>query len=183
MSKAWRHLDLGGGGLQAANIRLASKLKKRRVAYGLLALFPLGLHRRYLGERRGPWIYVAASALTAGLAGLGYSVAALAAAALIVSAVVFDAFWIDRRITRVNKEIRREVFMGHGLTPPAGYRGRPAQASLDDYLEAKAAEPVAPLSSPRQPPAASTQPPMPSLAEQERLLAEIARAKARRGPE
>ena len=44
-------MDLAGGGLQSANLRLARLLKRRRIAYALLILFPLGAHRLYLEDR------------------------------------------------------------------------------------------------------------------------------------
>jgi len=179
MGKAWRRLDLAGGGLQAANIRLASRLKQRRVAYALLALFPLGLHRRYLEERRGPWMYAAASSLAIVLAVLGHALPALATAALVVLAAVFDAFWIDGRITRINKAIRREVFLGQGLTPPAGYRGR-TEADLPDARgPGESAGAVESTARPTPGSAGCSPERAPSFHEQERLLAEIARAKAR----
>lgn len=40
MGDAWKNLDLAGGGLQSANLRLAALLRKRSVACALLALFP-----------------------------------------------------------------------------------------------------------------------------------------------
>ena len=46
-------MDLAGGGLQSANLRLARLLKRRRIAYALLILFPFGAHRLYLEDRRG----------------------------------------------------------------------------------------------------------------------------------
>ena len=58
MGGAWQERDLGGGGLQSANPRLAALLKKRRTAWLLLCTFPLGLHRDYRADferrLRGP---------------------------------------------------------------------------------------------------------------------------------
>jgi hypothetical protein len=73
-------------------------------------------------------------------AGLGCGVALLAAAA-------YDAWWIDRRVTALNKHIRREVFLA-GEAPPPGYAGR--------VITAPGGRP-------------------PSFAEQERLLRELTR--------
>ena len=53
MSDAWKRLDLSGGGLQEANLRLAAALRKRRTAYLLWPAFPPGAHRAYLHDRIG----------------------------------------------------------------------------------------------------------------------------------
>ena len=150
----WQGRDLGGGGLQAANLALARRLKRRSRAYALLLVAPLGLHRRYLDSPGGAWAWRAAGLAVAALwwwhpAGGWAGTAALAAAALA------DALWIDRRVTVLNKRLRREVYLGHGAAPPAGYEGR-------------------------DPDAASGR--APSFAEQERLLRELARRKDRRNP-
>jgi hypothetical protein len=67
-----------------------------------------------------------------------------------LAAAVFDAWWIDRRVSRLNKRIRRDVFLS-GDAPPAGYSGR----VIDE---------------PRRRP--------PSFAEQERLLRTLARGRS-----
>jgi hypothetical protein len=150
VSDAWRGLDLGGGGLQAANIRLAQALKRRARAYGLLAAFPLGLHRAYLDDRRGAWAYRIASLAAAGAALVDWRVAALVALALL-GAAAFDLYWIDRRVTALNKAIRKRVYLSQTAGPPPGFKGR----AID---ETGAAPPRAP-----------------SFAEQERLLRALAR--------
>jgi hypothetical protein len=146
LSEAWKQIDLHGAGLQRANLELSRRLKRRRRAWALLAAAPLGLHRAYLEDRRGAWLWrsLAAAAVIAALwdirvaAGLG--VAMLAAAG-------YDAWWIDRRVTALNKRIRRDVFLA-GDPPPPGYAGRVAAAP-----DGRA----------------------PSFAEQEQLLRELAR--------
>lgn len=153
MSAAWKRVDLGGAGLQRANLALAGRLKRRGRAWALLAGAPLGLHRAYLDDAKGAWLWrlAAVAALAATLwdlrvaAGLG---AALAAA------VAYDAWWIDRRVTVLNKRIRREIFLA-GEAPPPGYSGR-------------VIDPPAPR--------------VPSFAEQERLLREMARRGAPPAP-
>jgi len=97
MSDAWKHLDLEGEGLQSANLRLVQLMKRRPKSYGLLALFPLGLHRAYLEDVRGAWVYRVASiaALLAWWFGPGW--AALVLVALIVGFAVYDIRWIDDR--------------------------------------------------------------------------------------
>ena len=159
MGEAWRNLDLEGGGLQAANLKLARLLKRRARAYALLAAFPLGLHRSYLDEPRGAWAFraltlVAAAGFVAGWAWLGWG-----AAAALVGWTLYDLRWIDDRVAAVNKRLRMQVYLRPGGGAPAGFRGR----YTDD---APAGE--QPTTSGRAP----------SFAEQERLLRELARRKA-----
>jgi hypothetical protein len=67
MNQSWKHLDLAGGGVQALNLLLARQLKKRRTAYCLLALLPLGLHRFYLASPVMGTLYILASLAAARL--------------------------------------------------------------------------------------------------------------------
>ena len=115
MSEAWKKLDLGGDGLQAVNRRLARELRRRPVAYALLALFPLGAHRWYLREPVGGFAYCALSALS-----IAWWPLALAAVAF----AVFDAWWIDRRVAALNKALRRRAFLGDRPPAPPGFSGR-----------------------------------------------------------
>jgi len=88
MNTKWREFDLDGGGLQAANLRLARMLRRRTVAYGLVLLFPLGAHRWYLGEPRSAILYpvLSAAAAVVGYAGLTViMVAALLALAALLA--------------------------------------------------------------------------------------------------
>jgi hypothetical protein len=123
VSEAWRGLDLGGGGLQAANIRLAQTLKRRSRAYALLAAFPLGLHRGYLDDPRGAWLYRIASALAVLGAFVDWRLA-VGVAALIVAALGHDIFWIERRIVALNKAIRTKVYLSQAPGAPEGFKGR-----------------------------------------------------------
>jgi len=154
VSEAWRGLDLGGGGLQAANIRLAQALKRRSRAYGLLAAFPLGLHRAYLDDHRGAWLYRAASVISLALIALDWRAASVAAL-LLVAALVHDLFWIDRRVVTLNKAIRTRVYLSQAPGAPQGFKG---QYTDDDE----------PVRAPRTP----------SFAEQERLLRELAKRRS-----
>jgi len=104
MGKTWKKMDLAGGGLQQANLRIARELKRRPVAYALLALFPLGAHRWYLREPWGGAAFVALSA-----AAWFWWPAALASAGF----AVFDAWWIDRRVTVLNKRLRMQAYLGN----------------------------------------------------------------------
>lgn len=151
MSEAWRGLDLGGGGLQAANIRLAQALKRRSRAYGLLAVFPLGLHRAYLDDPRGAWLYRAASVIAVATAVMDWRLA-VPIGCLIAAALVLDIFWIDRRIVALNKAIRVKVYLSQSDGAPQGFKG---QYTDDD----------APVRASRTP----------SFAEQEQMLRELAR--------
>ena len=151
MSEAWRGLDLGGGGLQAANIRLAQALKRRSRAYGLLAAFPLGLHRAYLDDPRGAWGYRLAAALAVAAFIVDWRLA-LPVAALVAVALVHDCFWIERRIVALNKALRMKVYLSQGEGAPRDFKGH----YTDDDPPAK---------SPR----------VASFADQERLLRELAR--------
>jgi hypothetical protein len=155
VSEAWRGLDLGGGGLQAANIRLAQALKRRPRAYARLAAFPLGLHRAYLDDPRGAWLYRGASVVALAAFAIDWRVA-LPIVCLIAAAVVHDFFWIERRIVALNKTIRVAVYLSQSPGAPHGFKG---QYTDDD----------ASLRAPR----------IPSFAEQEKLLRELAKDRER----
>jgi hypothetical protein len=122
LSEGWKRLDLAGAGLQRANLELAARLKRRGRAWALLAAAPLGLHRAYLDEPRGAWGWRIATALALGAALWDWRLAAALLAGMVV-ALVHDAWWIDRRVTLLNKRIRRQVFLA-GEAPPPGYAGR-----------------------------------------------------------
>lgn len=103
MKRSWKRLDLEGGGLQAANLRLARTLRRRGVAYALWLAFPLGAHRWYLKEPWGALAYCGLSAAAAFLPALAAAAAAFA---------LFDLWWIDRRVTALNKRLRMQAFLG-----------------------------------------------------------------------
>ncbi len=180
MKDRWRQLDLQGGGLQAANQTYVARMKRRRVAYGLWLLFPLGLHRAYLEDRRGNLAYVAATvtALGAWLAG----VRPVWEGAIVLSLIfaLHDLWWIDRRVTELNKALRMAVSLGTGAAPPPGFRGREVdpEATLEAYRRAKEAERPAEREVGRTPSLGGQH--VPSFMEQERLLRELAKAKRRR---
>jgi len=115
MSKAWKHLDLEGGGLQQANLKLARTLRKRKVAYSLLLLFPAGAHRWYLREPVGAAAYLALSAATAFW---------WPAAVALIAFAAFDAWWIDRRVTSLNKRLRMQAYLRDAPGPPKGFPDR-----------------------------------------------------------
>lgn len=123
MSKAWTKLDLKGGGLQSANLRLAALLRKRGRAYALLALFPLGMHRAYLRDRRGAWLYRVGSVLCIALYVLGQPTAGLGLLAVLAGGAVYDLFRIDSAVARINKQLRMQVYLGQTPGAPRGFKG------------------------------------------------------------
>lgn len=162
MSEGWRQFDLEGEGLQAVNRRIVAQRRRRGRAYGFWAFFPLGLHRDYLDAHGTAWCWRAASvaAIAALWSGAHWEAAAIAAAMLGVA--VYDLFWIDRRVTALNKALRKDAYLSKS-TPgaPSGFRGRLGEDSAS-AAGAHASDRV------------------PSFAEQERLLRDI--AARRRGP-
>jgi len=155
VSGSWKRLDLGGEGLQQANLRLAATLRRPRTAYLLWLAFPLGAHRSYLRERRGAWAYRAASLAALALLALDWRASA-ALGAVLVCAALYDLTWIRRRVPELNKALRMQAYLRPVAGAPQGFRGR----FTDDADEERAARPH-------------------SFAEQERLLAEIERSKRR----
>lgn len=118
MPDRWKSLDLGGNGLQAVNRRLARELRRRPVAYGLLALCAVGAHRWYLKEPVGALAYCALTVLA--LAAWPFALGILAFA-------LHDLWWIERRLARVNRELRMRALLSSRTPPPPGYRGRPPE--------------------------------------------------------
>jgi len=157
MSETWKRIDLEGGGLQAANRRLAATLRSRRTAYLLWFGFAVGAHRFYLRSPTGGVAWCAASLASLLLYRLE-SWAGVAAGCAWLLVALAELWWIDRRVTRLNKALRMEAILGAGAAAPPGYRGR----FVDDG-EAQAA--------------AASPPRAAGFAEQERLLAEIEQRK------
>ncbi len=157
MSEAWKNLDLGGGGLQAANLKLARTLRRKRTAYLLWLLFPLGGHRFYLKDAIGGAAYIVASAALLGAVVLDSKAAAFAISAALVVVAAFDLWRIERRVINVNKRLRMNAYLRQVPGAPPDFTGR-----LTDAPDAPA-------------------PRSASFAEQERLLAEIERVKDHKG--
>ncbi len=153
MGAAWRKLDLAGGGLQEANRELARALRSRRIAYLLWFFFPLGAHRFYLAEPLGGLVYLAASATLVAFHAFGWTLAGLAPAVVLVSLAGFDLWWVDRRVTSLNKRLRMQAYLRPVPGAPQGFKGR-----LTDAGDAPNSRPL-------------------SFSDQERLLAEIERAR------
>lgn len=146
MSEAWKNIDLEGSGLQAANMRLAQLLKKRALAYGLLLLFPLGLHRDYLASHGAAWVFRGVTLVAVLLIWYGNFWPGIALFGAMALAALFDIRWIDSRVAQINKRLRIEVMKSTGTAAPPGYRGRytdeaPAAADhLAEYIRVKEQE-------------------------------------------
>lgn len=157
MTEAWKRHDLHGEGLQQANLELARALRKRRTAYWLLLAFPVGAHRAYLYEPVGAWGYRAVSVAALALLALK-PIWAFVPAGLLAAWLAFDVFWIERRLTSVNKQLRMRAYLRPSAGPAPGYRGR-----YHDVNEMSAERHPSPF------------------AVQERKLAEIERQRRERG--
>ncbi len=157
MNPKWRKLDLEGGGLQAMNLRLARRLRRRGTAWCLLPLFPLGAHRWYLHETGGAVAYLLLTlAAAAGWFG-GWSWLLLSLPALLLL-LIADIAGLDNRIAAFNKRQRMAAYLSPGAGAPADFRGRiPGEAG-------------------QQTPAR-----VPSFAEQEKLLRALAEKTAAPG--
>jgi hypothetical protein len=163
MSEGWKRLDLEGGGVQAANLKLARLLKRRRRAYALLLAAPLGLHRAYLEEPRGAWVFrgLGLAALAGFAAGIPY--AGWAALSLLAGLAAHDLVWIEGRVAKLNKALRMKVYLGQTPGAPAGFRGRFAHEEVSGAPLGDTDLPLAPDGRVR------------SFAEQEALLRALAR--------
>ncbi len=176
MAKAWKVLDLEGGGLQAANLILARRMKKASWAYFLWLFFPLGAHCLYLAAPRRAALYWAFTLLPLLAAYLTSTTLALVLALPVLALALYDLRWIDRRRVELNKQIRMQVYLRQSSGPPSGFRGRYTDdADLGGYLAEKEKErgghqPVSP-----QTPGAAKR--APSFAEQEAMLRELAKKK------
>lgn len=177
MALAWQKLDLEGGGLQSANLRLIRHLKRRKTAYLLWILFPLGAHRIYLDDLPRAFGYAGLTAVTIVLYLSLPGGWALGPAALAILWALYDLVWIERRITRLNKQIRLAEYLRPGNRPPAGFRGRYTD---EDSGTAAAAGSEASRNEDRPAgamAAAHGSARIPSFAEQERILRELAKRK------
>lgn len=177
MTDAWKKLDLEGGGLQSASLQLAQRLKKRLSAYLFWLLFPFGGHAFYLSAPIHGLSYIVLSVIIV----LSYHFLAWAPAliplGLMILLAAYDLFWIDRRLTSLNKTIRMAVYMRKATGAPSNFRGRYSDDNeLDTYMKEKDTEkaghaaPTSPIS-PRQKSAKS-------FAQQEVLLRELAKGKS-----
>jgi hypothetical protein len=183
--KAWEAIDLAGGGLQTVNVRLRQAMRKRTIAYGLWLLFPVGAHRFYLRSPGGGLVYLALSissivvAVTVGRPYPWPGIGLLSALAL------FDLWWIDGAVTRVNKALRMSMLLRRDVQPPAGYRGRYTDDGTPDtlveYLRIKERERAGHPSVEGRPAANDTAEDAraPSFAAQEAMLKQLARRRGK----
>ena len=169
MSKAWTEFDLGGGGLQSANLRLAALLRKRSTAYALLALFPLGLHRDYLRDPRGAWLYRGGTGLAIAAYLLGEPMISVGVLAALAGGAIYDMVRLEHVIARINKQLRMQVYLSQAPGAPPDFKGRFPDERQDPDLQGPS----------QAPPPAPGRPRMPSFAEQEQLLRELARQRSR----
>jgi TM2 domain-containing membrane protein YozV len=131
MSKAWKNLNLEGGGLQAVNAVLAANLRSRGKAYAAWLLFPAGLHRIYLGDTRGSALFLLLSATTLITAFLVPGHAWLVPLLCLLGLAVYDLFQIEDRLVTYNKDLRMRLFLRKGQRPPTGYQGRYPEPTAD----------------------------------------------------
>ncbi len=161
MSDAWKKHDLGGGGLQQANLRLARSLRRRRVAYPLLLLFPFGAHSFYLRRPLTGALLLGLTGATLIALQAGRHDAALVFFAVELGVALYDLARMEPRLTALNKALRMQAYLRTGGGVPPGFRG---QYTDEGDGAAQSGAPRAP-----------------SFSEQERRLAEIEREKKRRG--
>lgn len=175
MSEAWKQIKLEGGGLQDVNLRMARLQKTRGMAYGLWLLFPLGAHRIYLGAPLSSLLYVVLTALSI-ILWLTVGPLAWISAAAEAAWAVFDLFWIDRRVTAINKALRVDLFMAAGAKPPPGYRGRygeDVEELIADYAQIKERERSGHVKEAPREPHFQRGKRIPSIAEQEAMLRDM----------
>ncbi len=174
MTRAWEKLDLEGSGLQGANRRLVRRLKKPITAYLLWFLFPLGAHRIYLEKKIPALAYAGLSALSAVLYLSHAGWIAVAPAVIAIGWALYDLVWIDRRITRLNKQIRMAEYLRPAGGAPAGFQGHYTDdTGLAGYIQEKERERGGHAQAPQ--PTARPGKRAPSFAEQEKMLRELTR--------
>lgn len=173
MNKRWTEFNLGGGGLQSANLQLAALLRKRSSAYALLALFPLGLHRDYLRDPRGAWLYRAGTGLAVASYLLGENMISAGVLAVLSVGAIIDMLRLEHVIVRVNKQLRMQVYLRQTPGAPSDFKGRFGDERQGDDLRDNNQADV------DQAQSESGHPRIPSFAEQEKLLREMARKHSR----
>ncbi len=185
MPKAWEKLDLQGAGVQSLQIRLQKLQKKSLWGYLYWCLFPVGAHRFYL-EQAWAWVFPLVSAAIIGLAFLGLIWEAIGLTIVLCATALWDLSHIDLWISAYNKALRKASWFAK-QTPaaPTNYQGRADtgekaaqwQRELRDYTQTKEGEraghPAA--NAPAKKGFAPGERRL-SFAEQERLLAEMAKA-------
>lgn len=121
---SWKQIDLAGGSLQGANIRLTRLFKRRRIAYSRLLLFPVGAHRLYREDRQGALLHCIATAVAILSLAAGATLFGGAMGLAIIGRALLDIRWIDSTVARTNKRLQVDVYMSQTAGAPAGYHGR-----------------------------------------------------------
>ena len=185
MPKAWEKLDLQGAGVQSLQIRLQKLQKKSLYGYLYWGLFPVGAHRFYL-EQPWAWVFPLISVAILVLAFLGLTWEAVGLVVVLCAVALWDLSRIGLWISAYNKELRKASWFAQ-QTPaaPANYQGRADsseksvqwQRELQDYTQAKESERAGhpATNTPAKKGFAPGQRRL-SFAEQERLLAEMAKS-------
>jgi TM2 domain-containing membrane protein YozV len=178
MSNAWKKLNLEGEGLQSTNLKLVEQMKQRKLAYQLLAIFPSGLHRDYLEEVRGAWVYRLSTIAIVALILMGHGMISLAIFTAIAAFAAYDIRWIEDRVAAINKALRIQAYKNKPATQmPKNFRGRYTDEGLDEYLQLKEQERGGHVA-PGKDPALNSRSRAPSFAEQEALLKAMAKSKS-----
>ncbi|MEK8089167.1 TM2 domain-containing protein [Thermithiobacillus plumbiphilus] len=183
MSEAWKKMDLEGGGLQSLQLRLLRSQKKLPTAYASWLLFPLGAHRIYL-KQPWFWLYPLVTLAAIGLLWAGLTLVGGVLLGLIAAAAIYDLLHIPDRVSRLNKELRKSLWLSkEAPPPPADFKGRYSDydSELQGYVKAKeqerAGHPAPRSQSPGNEKGYGAGKRAPSFAEQERLLAELAKSR------
>lgn len=185
MPKAWEKLDLQGAGVQSLQIRLQKLQKKSLYGYLYWGLFPVGAHRFYL-EQAWAWAFPLVSVAVIMLAFLGLIWEAISLAVVLCALALWDLSRIDLWISTYNKELRKASwFAKQAPAAPANYQGRADtgekaaqwQRELQDYTRTKESERAGhPAANVPAKKGFSPGQRRLSFAEQERLLAEMAKS-------
>lgn len=180
MSEAWKKMDLEGGGLQSLQLRLLRSQKKLPKAYASWLLFPLGLHRIYLKQ---PWFWLYPLAAI-GLLWSGLTLIGGVLLGLIAAAAIYDLLHIPDWVSQVNKELRKSLWLNKKAPPPpVDFKGRYSDydSELQSYVKTKEQERAGHPATRNQPQGGEkgygAGKRAPSFAEQERLLAELAKTR------
>ncbi|MCK9189539.1 TM2 domain-containing protein [Acidithiobacillus sp.] len=185
MPKAWEKLDLQGAGVQSLQIRLQKLQKKSLWGYLYWCLSPFGAHRFYL-EQSWAWVFPLISVAILVLTFLGLTWEAVGLVVVLCAVALWDLSRIGLWISAYNKELRKASWFAQ-QTPaaPANYQGRADsseksaqwQRELQDYTQAKESERAGhpATNTPAKKGFAPGQRRL-SFAEQERLLAEMAKS-------
>lgn len=180
MSEGWKKIDLEGGGLQTLQFHYLQAQRKLGTAYGLWLLFPLGLHRAYL-KAPAFWAYPLFTLAILAPLYFHFTLVGAALAGGLIAAALYDLFRLPAMVSDFNKNLKKTLWLSKRVpAPPKDYQGRYTDHNdeLRQYIEDKESEKAG------HPPAAAENPSRygrgkraPSFAEQERLLAELAKMK------